>query len=405
MFRSVFNMLRARLLKLWDDAQGAYGSIVLYDNAFEFRDHSGVPAAETVGLTDLARVSALAGKEPTIAAGNTGQYWRGDKSWQALNAGAVGLGSVENAAASTLYLALAGGTLTGRLGFSGTGHVGLRLNSMTTTQRDALAAGNGDTILNTTTNRLNTRLNGAWAEQIDANGGQTISGSTTFGASVIVGIGGAQFINSSGKILARNNADSAFATMQMLRIELAGGDSTNGDIRLVNGSSNTIWVRSSLNNPAFNITGTSGTTVLSTNRLGLGSTAIVAWHSNVDGSGSGDIGLGRNAAGICEVNNGTAGTLRDVRLRSVLLDAAGGTLQYKSGSNQRAGTATLVAGTITVANTSVTSNTVINASRRTSGGTIGLLSYSVTPGTSFTISSASASDTSTVTYELLEVAP
>ena len=29
-------------------------------------------------------VAALAGKEPTIAAGTTGQYWRGDKSWQTL---------------------------------------------------------------------------------------------------------------------------------------------------------------------------------------------------------------------------------------------------------------------------------------------------------------------------------
>lgn len=27
---------------------------------------------------------ALAGKEPTIAAGTTGQFWRGDKSWQAI---------------------------------------------------------------------------------------------------------------------------------------------------------------------------------------------------------------------------------------------------------------------------------------------------------------------------------
>ncbi|CAB4144245.1 hypothetical protein UFOVP470_23 [uncultured Caudovirales phage] len=34
-------------------------------------------------------VTALAGKEPTIAAGTTGQYWRGDKSWQALPAAPV----------------------------------------------------------------------------------------------------------------------------------------------------------------------------------------------------------------------------------------------------------------------------------------------------------------------------
>lgn len=36
------------------------------------------------------------GAEPVIAAGTTGQYWRGDKTWQTLNSAAVGLGSVNN---------------------------------------------------------------------------------------------------------------------------------------------------------------------------------------------------------------------------------------------------------------------------------------------------------------------
>lgn len=39
--------------------------------------------------------------EPVIAAGTTGQYWRGDKSWQTLDKTAVGLGNVENTALST----------------------------------------------------------------------------------------------------------------------------------------------------------------------------------------------------------------------------------------------------------------------------------------------------------------
>lgn len=41
------------------------------------------------------------GVEPTITAGTTAQYWRGDKSWQTLNAAAVGLANVENTALST----------------------------------------------------------------------------------------------------------------------------------------------------------------------------------------------------------------------------------------------------------------------------------------------------------------
>lgn len=44
-----------------------------------------------------ARVAAgITGKEGTITAGTTAQYWRGDKSWQTLNSTAVGLGNVNN---------------------------------------------------------------------------------------------------------------------------------------------------------------------------------------------------------------------------------------------------------------------------------------------------------------------
>lgn len=45
---------------------------------------------------DAATVRGTIGAEATIAAGTTAQYWRGDKSWQALNKAAVGLGNVDN---------------------------------------------------------------------------------------------------------------------------------------------------------------------------------------------------------------------------------------------------------------------------------------------------------------------
>ena len=55
----------------------------------------------TSGVTDVAPAqnavfNALATKEPTITAGTTAQYWRGDKSWQTLNKAAVGLSNVDN---------------------------------------------------------------------------------------------------------------------------------------------------------------------------------------------------------------------------------------------------------------------------------------------------------------------
>lgn len=47
----------------------------------------------TDGVTTSALTSGLAGKENTITAGTTAQYWRGDKSWQTLNTSAVTEGS------------------------------------------------------------------------------------------------------------------------------------------------------------------------------------------------------------------------------------------------------------------------------------------------------------------------
>lgn len=46
-------------------------------------------------------ISVSTNYESPISAGTTGQYWRGDKSWQPLNSTAVGLGNVSNAAQVT----------------------------------------------------------------------------------------------------------------------------------------------------------------------------------------------------------------------------------------------------------------------------------------------------------------
>jgi hypothetical protein len=40
----------------------------------------------------------MSSREPGISLGTTGQYWRGDKSWQTLNKAAVGLSAVDNTA-------------------------------------------------------------------------------------------------------------------------------------------------------------------------------------------------------------------------------------------------------------------------------------------------------------------
>lgn len=66
--------------------------------------HTGAQAISTVtGLQAALDAKQPAGSyEPTLAAGTAGQYLRGDKTWQALNKAAVGLGNVDNVGAAAL---------------------------------------------------------------------------------------------------------------------------------------------------------------------------------------------------------------------------------------------------------------------------------------------------------------
>ena len=72
-----------------------------------------------------------------------------------------------------------------------------------------------------------------------------------------------------------------------------------------------------------------------------------------------------------------------------------------TGTNASAGSSTLAAGTVTVSNTLVTSSSLILLSVSVVGGTQGILSYTKVAGTSFTINSSSATDTSTVSWVII----
>lgn len=122
-----------------------------------------------------------------------------------------------------------------------------------------------------------------------------------------------------------------------------------------------------------------------------------------------------NAYGINVVAPTGAGTLNqaalftgDVGLTSgnFLVNTAGKGLSIKSGSNARIGTGTLTAGTVTIANTSVTANTRVFLQDTTSGGltNVGVLTAVTTAGTGFVVTSTLALDTSTFNWLLVESA-
>lgn len=85
--------------------------------------------------------------------------------------------------------------------------------------------------------------------------------------------------------------------------------------------------------------------------------------------------------------------------------AANGGFRAQEGSNKKQGTAVLIAGTVVVANTSVTANSRIFLTSQQDGGSPGFVRVSSRiASTSFTITSSSGTDTSTIAYQIFEPA-
>jgi hypothetical protein len=94
--------------------------------------------------------------------------------------------------------------MTGLLQFSGTGHAGLKLNSLTTTQRDALTPSNGMLIYNTSNTRFEKYENGAWAPTGGSGSGDVVgpASATDNGMVRYDGTTGKLIQNTSGPLLA-----------------------------------------------------------------------------------------------------------------------------------------------------------------------------------------------------------
>lgn len=125
-----------------------------------------------------------------------------------------------------------------------------------------------------------------------------------------------------------------------------------------------------------------------------------------------DVSIFRDSADVLKTNdyfimpNGQSNgsfSLFGGSANSLNLGSVGCGIAIKEGTNARSGAATLVGGTVTVANTSVTANTRIQVTGQVDGGTPGWLRISArVPGTSFTITSSSVLDTSVVGWFMIE---
>lgn len=140
-------------------------------------------------------------------------------------------------------------------------------------------------------------------------------------------------------------------------------------------------------------------------------TATIAGIANQDwsaGSAYGtDVRIQTTAAGAtAAATRMTIGSAGTTLVGNLVLGTAGNQLQIKQGTNASAGVATLVAGTVTVNNTLVTANSMILPFGQNSSGTHGELTISArVAGTSFTITSSSATDTRSVAWLIIEPAP
>lgn len=125
-----------------------------------------------------------------------------------------------------------------------------------------------------------------------------------------------------------------------------------------------------------------------TDLLGFSSSQKVVSFNNLVFSSSQDVGIYRNASGVAEINNGTAGTFADLKVRTYLADktiTAGGTTGAQT-INKSLGCVNFAASatSLVVTNSLATANSIIIPSVGTDDTTMKSVSWTTTSG-SFTL--------------------
>ena len=120
---------------------------------------------------------------------------------------------------------------------------------------------------------------------------------------------------------------------------------------------------------------------------------------------SGQIEVGSGAAAREVIQGRTAANQWSFTTTDVRIATAGRGLMVAEGSNAKMGTIALTAGAATVSTTAVTASSRIFLTNQALGGTAGFLRVSArTAGTSFTITSSSGTDTSTIAWMIVDPA-
>ena len=144
------------------------------------------------------------------------------------------------------------------------------------------------------------------------------------------------------------------------------------------------------------------------NTIGLRYSTWVCWANGAHGWGPGtasrDVFLGRSAtAKELEVGADVVPALGSTDGGTGITFIKGIQKRRSTGANAMVGEAVLVGGTVTVSTSAITANSSVFLTRQAGGGTLGHLSVSAkNVGTSFVITSNSATDTSTVAWEIIE---
>lgn len=171
------------------------------------------------------------------------------------------------------YALKSGATFSGLVSFSGTSHAGLKLLSLTTTQRDALTAAVGMVIYNSTTGTIQGYASGAWitiASTTDLTAYLLLTGGTMSGTLAMAD-------NLITRPVFKDYGESVNA------IGATGGGTQDIDLTLGNVVSAT--VDTSANTFTFSNPSASGTACSFTLFLTNGGSQTVNWPASVDWAG------------------------------------------------------------------------------------------------------------------------